>query len=96
MQESILLLFAKKYLWWQKPEEAVHNQERVLAAAMNLGSLEDYQTLYKMFGPKTLASVLQMNVPGWFTPKSWSFWHRVLDLVPLSESVPPPPVREFR
>ncbi|MFA7567672.1 MAG: hypothetical protein WCY01_11640 [Alkalispirochaeta sp.] len=96
MQERTLLLFAKKYLWWLPPEEAVAKPERVLAAAMNLGSLEDYQALYRIFGAQTLASVLEMGVPGWFSAKSWSFWHRVLDLVPVSEAVPPPPQREFR
>ena len=95
MQEPILLLFAKKYLWWQKPEDAVRNPQRVLAATMNSGSLEDYQALYRVFGADALIAVLQMQVPGWFAPKSWSFWHRVLDLVPLSEAVPPPPTREF-
>lgn len=96
MQDRELLQLAKKYLWWQKPEEAVQKPERVLAAAMNLGSLEDYQLLYKHFGPAALSAVLQMKVPGWFSPRSWSFWHRVLDLVPVSEAVPPPPEREFR
>jgi hypothetical protein len=95
MREQTLLLFAKKYLWWQKPEEAVVNPERVLAATMNCGSLEDYQALYRIFGAQTLVCVLQMRVPGWFSPKSWSFWHRVLDLVPPAEAVPPPPDREL-
>jgi hypothetical protein len=96
VKERILFVFAKKYLWWQEPEEAVRNPERVLAAAMNSGSIDDYQTLYRVFGPRALASVLQLNVPGWFSAKSWSLWHRVLDLVPTSEPVPPPPVRSFR
>lgn len=96
MHERELLQLAKKYLWWQKPEEAVSRPERVLAAAMNSGSLEDYQTLYRVFGVQTLSSVVQMQIPGWFSVKSWSFWHRVLDLTPLSEAVPPPPGREFR
>lgn len=60
----MLLLFAKKYLWWQTPEEAVVHPERVLAAAMNIGSLEDYQALYRVFGAETLTSVLEKRVPG--------------------------------
>ncbi|MEX2443602.1 MAG: hypothetical protein WD492_08355 [Alkalispirochaeta sp.] len=95
MQERTLLLFAKKYVWWQQPEEAVIHPERVLAATMNSGSLQDYQALYRILGAEPLVSVLRMQVPGWFSPKSWSFWHRVLDLVPPSEAVPPPPTREF-
>jgi hypothetical protein len=95
VQDPTLILFARKYLWWQKPEEAVHHPERVLAATMNSGSLEDYQTLYRIYGADTLIAVLKLQVPGWFTPKSWSFWHRVLDLVPPSEAVPAPPIREF-
>ncbi len=95
MQDEALLLFAKKYLWWQDPAEAVKKPERVLAAAMNLGSLEDYQTLYRIFERKSLMAVLEKPAPGWFSAKSWSFWHRVLDLVPLSEAVPPPPERIF-
>ena len=86
---------AGKYVWWQTVEEALAQPERVLAAAMNLGSIDDYQKLYRTFDHELLAEVLRLAAPGWFSARSWSFWHRVLDLVELSRPVPPPPVRSF-
>jgi hypothetical protein len=90
---NVLITLAKKYLWWQNPEEAISNPERVLAGAMNLGSFEDYQLLVRTFRWQILTGVLKNAAPGWFSPKSWSFWHRILELTETSEPVPPPPHR---
>ena len=102
MQESVfaenrdyLIELSRKYLWWEDPELMTQQPYRIMAAAMNLGSLEDYQRLYKIFGPGFLIKVIQLQVPGRFSAKSWSFWHRVLDLVDVSESVPQLPQRVF-
>jgi hypothetical protein len=68
---------------------------RILAAAMNLGCLEDYQRMYRTFGSARLVEVVQQQVPGWFSAKSWSFWHRILDLVDVADAVPQLPQRVF-
>ena len=86
---------AKKYIWWQPPDSAVQNPFRVLAGTMNLGSLEDYHTILLTFGKSVLAEVLGCAAPGWLNPKSWTFWHHVLDLIEVTEPAPPVPQRNF-
>ncbi len=68
---------------------------RVLASAMNIGSLEDYQRIRQSFDSELLYDVLKNAEAGCFSKRSWSFWHRVLDLVDVHEPVPPPPERVF-
>jgi hypothetical protein len=90
-----LTRLAAKYLWWQTAEEALQDPKRILAATMNLGSLQDCSLSLAEFGESSLASVLRNASPGWFSVKSWSLWHRVLDIVPSDEKVPLPPARQF-
>ena len=92
---DILLDFAKKYIWWESPQEALRRPYRVLASAMNIGSLEDYQRIRRSFDPELLSDLLTNAEAGWFTERSWSFWHRVLGLVDVQDSVPPLPERVF-
>jgi len=91
--KEFLVELSKKYLWWEDPAKV--QPYRILAAAMNLGSLEDYQRLYRTFGPSLLGTVIQKQVPGWFSAHSWSFWHRVLDLVDVCDAPPSLPKRLF-
>ena len=91
----LLKNLAKKYIWWETPEEAVRNPYRVLAGAMNLGSLEDYHILATEFDKERLSDVLRNAVPGWFSEKSWVFWHHFLDLIDVVETAPPLPQRTF-
>jgi hypothetical protein len=91
-----LLELARKYLWWENAQSMLGQPYRILAAAMNLGSLDDYQRLYRTFGPAFLVKAIQQKVPGWFSAKSWSFWYRVLDLVEITDMVPQLPQRVIR
>lgn len=92
---DMLLDFAKKYIWWEPSEKALQRPYRVLASAMNIGSIEDYQRIRQNFETDLLSHILSNAEAGWFSARSWSFWHRVLDLVEISESVPPLPERVF-
>jgi hypothetical protein len=38
--------------------------------------------------------VLQRAEAGWFSPRSWTYWHRKLDLAP-ADAIPPLPRRRF-
>ena len=96
IHHPLLLELAKKYIWWQTPEEAVSNPYRILSGTMNLGSYEDYKRILNSFGEAVLRRVLYKSAPGWFSARSWSFWHRILDSVDISESVPPLPKRKFK
>lgn len=93
---DILLDFAKKYIWWESPEAVMPRPYRFLASAMNIGILEDYQHIRQEFDPKVLSDLLKNAEPGWFSERSWSFWHRVLELVDVNETVPPPPERIWK
>jgi hypothetical protein len=55
---DMLLDFAKKYIWWETPEKALQRPYRVLAAAMNIGSIEDYQRIRQNFETDLLSDLL--------------------------------------
>lgn len=90
----VWLRLAKRYIWWQAPEEALQAPHRVIAQVMNLGTLPDIATLRELVDDATLRQVLAEADPGQFSNRSWHFWHQVLggpDLV----DVPPLPERQF-
>ena len=86
--------WAAKYIWWQTPEEAARHPRRVMAQVMDLGTFADVRSLEKAAGPDALAEVIRQAEPGWFSPRSWHFWHRRLGLAE-SGAVPAMPVRRF-
>jgi len=86
--------WAAKYIWWQTPEEAARRPRRVMAQVMDLGTFADVRSLEVAAGPDALAEVIRQAEPGWFSPRSWHFWHRRLGLL-ASGVVPAMPVRRF-
>jgi hypothetical protein len=86
--------WAAKYIWWQTPEEAALRPRRVMAQVMDLGTFADVCDLEKVAGPDALADVIRHAEPGWFSPRSWHFWHRRLGLASAG-AVPAMPVRRF-
>lgn len=86
--------WAAKYIWWQTPEEAARHPRRVMAQVMDLGTFADVRSLEKAAGPDALAEVIRQAEPGWFSPRSWHFWHRRLGMA-ASGAVPAMPVRRF-
>jgi len=89
-----LQAMAAKYIWWQTPEEAALRPRRVVAQVMDLGTFADVRALEKMVGPEALTEVIRRAEPGWFSPRSWHFWHRRLGLASTGV-VPALPVRCF-
>lgn len=67
--------FARKYIWWMTPEEAVTTPERVVAQVMNIGDYDDVQALATLAGDDYLRAVLCRAEIGQFTPRSWAYWH---------------------
>ncbi|MBS0617804.1 MAG: hypothetical protein JSR44_06415 [Spirochaetes bacterium] len=86
--------FAKKYIWWKSPEEALAMPERIIAQVMNLGDFEDMQALAQEVGDKRLCAVISHAEAGQFTARSWTYWHYRLGLSSV-DGVPPLPVRKF-
>ena len=84
---------ARRYIWWQAPEDAVRTPHRLIAQVMNLGTLEDIVVLRDLVDDDALLQVLAEAGPGEFSERSWHFWHQVLGENPVE--VPPLPQRHF-
>ena len=86
--------FARKYVWWKTPEQAMAMPERVIAQVMNMGDWADVQALTARIGEPALQEVLRHAEAGQFNARSWAFWHYRLDLAAVGQ-VPPLPTRHF-
>lgn len=89
-----LMPFAKKYIWWMTPQDAMTDPHRVIAQVMNLGTLEDVTKLRELIGEEQLKQVVLSARPGEFSERSWHYWHKVLGISRRTE-IPPLPVRKF-
>ena len=85
---------AAKYIWWQTSHDAAQWPHRVMAQVMDLGTYADVRALEKTAGAEVLAEVIRHAEPGWFSPRSWHFWHRRLGLAETG-NVPTLPARRF-
>ncbi len=74
---------AKKYIWWNPPAWAYAHSEILLANVMNLGNWDDIQTLRKTVGDETLKAVLADPPAGYFSYRSWDYWHIKFDMLPI-------------
>ena len=80
------------YIWWEKPDVAVQDPYRLIAQVMNMGLMDDVLRVLHECGRDCLKDILKNAEPGWFTPKSWNFWHIFLRLSKYN-NVPPLPER---
>ena len=88
-----LLEDATRYIWWEKPDDALRRPLRVVAQVMNLGDFEDVQRLLAVLGEKAFREALTKAEPGWFNERSWSYWCYRLGLTAPGEPLPPMPAR---
>lgn len=86
--------FAKRYIWWKTPDEAVAMPEHVIAQVMNIGDYDDVQALCALIGDNVLRGVLTHAEIGQFNERSWTYWHYRLGLA-APEHVPPMPIRSL-
>ena len=89
-----LKYYAKKYIWWKTPDEAVTMPERVIAQVMNIGDYADVQMLVSQVGEEILRKVLSRAEAGQFNERSWAYWHYRLGVAVL-DHVPALPARRF-
>ena len=93
-EESLLKALAARLIWWEPADWAQRHPERVIAQVMELGTFEDVQRLRHALGDERLRAVLTQAQPGWFSPRSWTYWHR--KLMPRPDgSIPAMPKRRF-
>lgn len=71
---------AAKYIWWKTPDEAAQHPERVAAQVMEMGDYDDVQLLSARLGDDYLRRVLAQAEAGWFSDRSWGYWHYRLGL----------------
>lgn len=94
MAPRLLEQLARKYFWWSAPGGVPHDSQRVMAQVMELGTHEDAEALRAAVGDEALKEVLRGAEPGWFSEKSWHYWHCALRLAAF-ECVPALPRRHF-
>lgn len=88
---------ARKYVWWQPPEQTLADRPLFLAQMMTLGTADDIRWLLSLVSTADLRQVLRDPPIGIFNPRSWNFWHLRLDSTPPPElparRLPPEPPR---
>lgn len=94
IDSDIILLLARKYVWWKTPEEAAGSPRRVIAQVMNLGDYADVQALASRVGDAVLADVLVHAEVGEFNPRSWAYWNYRLGLATVAD-MPAMPSRKL-
>lgn len=93
MSDPRLVDLARRYVWWLSAEEALEYPQRVIARIMDLGTFEDIHELVAIVGEDSLRQALQSAEAGQFRPRSWSYWHYLLNGL-ADETLPPMPVRK--
>jgi len=91
---ALLSRFARRYIWWLSPSEAMDYPARVVTQVMNIGVFEDARRLAETLGDDCLRAVLRQAEAGQFNARSWYYWHYRLGLAEPGQ-VPPLPVRRI-
>jgi hypothetical protein len=91
---ELLRPLAERLIWWQSAQQSLRHPDRVIAQVLEMGTFEDGEGLRQALGDRRLAQVLQRAEPGWFSPRSWTYWQQKLGLA-NSGSIPPLPRRRF-
>lgn len=94
VDHTVLKAFARRYVWWKTPDEALAMPARVIAQVMDIGDYADVQRLADQVGDDVLRDVLNRAEAGQFSERSWAYWHYRLNPTP-NRVVPPMPVRRL-
>lgn len=89
--QTVLQTMRQRYIWWTLPG-AEPDELRVIAQAMDIAAWEDVKALEDEVGAERFREALRQAQPGWFSAKSWNFWHFILDMAEPGDA-PPRPVR---
>jgi hypothetical protein len=92
VQLDIVRTLTARYIWWKGPDVA---PERALAQVMELGEWRDVRLIERTFGAEALRRVVRPAQPGWFSPRSWRFWHTRLGLIDPLATPPDLPRRHI-
>lgn len=90
--DKILLEWAKKYIWWENPEEAIKDYNKIILKVLDIGTFEDTQILLENIDKNTLIKIIQNSEIGSMRKKSWNYWHTILNIYD-DKDIPPMPSR---
>jgi len=76
MDPSTARTLAKRYVWWQLPEETLAEIPRLLQQIMRLGTPGDYAAAVELWGRDAFFAALVAAAPGALDERSWYFWRR--------------------
>lgn len=93
-QERLLRAFARRYIWWLSPAEAVARPNFVANQVMEMGDYDDVLKLEAALGREALVRALREAGAGRLSERSWIFWHHRLGAA--GRRVPPLPRRTLR
>lgn len=81
-----ILAVARRVVWFEPPETALADPARFLAYAMTYGTHEDMREVRRHVTNAELREALAQAPPGIIDPRSWAYWHLMVD------AYPPPPL----
>lgn len=81
---------ARRLIWFEPAEQALAEPIRFLAYAFRFGRAADMGLLRSLLGDEQLRHALRNAPPGIIDPRSWAYWHLMLELEPA-----PMPQREL-
>jgi len=81
----------RRYGWDMSADDARQWRDRLIRRVMDVGTLEDMLSIERSVGHIELRRVLRDTPLGGLRPKSWSFWHYRLGVVPVASACPPMP-----
>ena len=84
------LALARRLVWFESPEQALAEPIRFLAYAFAFARAADMRVLRQHFSDHAPRHALQHAPPGIIDPRSWAYWHLMLDL-----AIVPEPTRRF-
>ena len=82
---------AARIVWFETPAQALTQTVRFMAYAFARATHDDMQLLRAYLDDNDLREALDKAPPGIIDPRSWSYWHVMLDMHPA----PPMPQRRF-
>ena len=73
---------ASRLVWFEPPEQALADPVRFLAYAFRYARAADMQVVRSLVTDDQLRLALRHAPPGIIDPRSWAYWHLMLDLQP--------------
>jgi len=74
-----LLRLAERVVWFKGADAALQDPPHLVAHVLTYGTQEDVRTLRRHLSDAQLRTALEQAPSGVFDPRSWAYWHLMLD-----------------